>query len=463
MEEQAANALIARDTANLQNQMTRAQLADQAQERRLMNEEFPLIDSYMKGVREYELNPEANQLPQKPSVRSLTYRAQIDQLDNRIKEITPAYEAMQVKKRIFENKMQMRLNELKEADRLSRESGIDITIPMQNDPLGIGVGVDPIKKSMALQRTRGLYQAKAFNSPQDYIALPDEELVNLIPGYTVDQISAARANGTLTDIIASQKNLPTAAMRNTNEFIDNLTKLNQLSGVEMDEKTIQAFRTRMQGLGGRLREAPEKTRQAIDNQFAVLETIDDFRNRIRDFEERNPGRKFSEFLGIIPRKYTDTLALFEEEKDPVRREALEIAADFQGIRNGVLATRSGLTVTAGEDQRLSAEIGSLNDKNMLVKLDRFRSKQERALRDTLARNAEYMLGDYYTQYYFSKPGTSPLSINTTPSMPQRGPGPQLAPITKAKALQIFREAGGNKARAEELARQQGFDPEKRAD
>jgi len=142
------------------------------------------------------------------------------------------------------------------------------------------------------------------------------------------------------------------------------------------------------GGGGRLKALEPKTATKLEEEFAVMETIDGLQDGISEFEARYPNKKFTDFLGAIPSTEIKIRSLIQTEKDPMKQEALGLLADFMGVVNRTARTTSGLNVTEGEAKRITQEIGGSFDKNSIIKLDRYRKRIEQSARGTIGRNIE---------------------------------------------------------------------------
>jgi hypothetical protein len=196
--------------------------------------------------------------------------------------------------------------------------------------------------------------------------------------------------------------------KNTDLFIEAAKAKAAASGQELTPVKEAELRQTFIGGGGRLKPLEAKTATKLEDEFAVMETIDSLQDGIAAFEKQYPGKKFTDFLGAIPATEVKIRSLIETEKDPMKQEALGLLADFMGVVNRTARTTSGLNVTESEGKRIAQEIGGSFDKNSLIKLDRFRNRIERSARGTIGRNIDKALPSFYERW-----STTPFGTRTT--------------------------------------------------
>jgi len=205
-----------------------------------------------------------------------------------------------------------------------------------------------------------------------------------------------------------EKSKTGAVGKNTDLFIEAAKAKAKASGQELTPVKEAELRQTFIGAGGRLKPLADKTATKLEDEFAVMETIDSLQDGIAEFEKQYPGKKFTDFLGAIPATEVKIRSLIETEQDPVRKEALGLLADFAGVVNRTARTTSGLNVTEGEGKRITQEIGSVFDKNSIIKLDRFRKRIEQSARGTIGRNIDKSLPSFYERW-----STTPVGTRTT--------------------------------------------------
>jgi len=205
-----------------------------------------------------------------------------------------------------------------------------------------------------------------------------------------------------------EKSKTGAVGKNTDLFIEAAKAKAAASGQELTPVKEAELRKTFIGGGGRLKPLEAKTATKLEDEFAVMETIDSLQDGIAAFEKQYPGKKFTDFLGAIPATEVKIRSLIETEKDPMKQEALGLLADFMGVVNRTARTTSGLNVTESEGKRIAQEIGGSFDKNSLIKLDRFRNRIERSARGTIGRNIDKALPSFYERW-----STTPFGTRTT--------------------------------------------------
>jgi hypothetical protein len=205
-----------------------------------------------------------------------------------------------------------------------------------------------------------------------------------------------------------EKSKTGAVGKNTDLFIEAAKAKASASGQDLTPVKEAELRQTFIGGGGRLKPLEAKTATKLEDEFAVMETIDSLQDGISEFEKQYPGKKFTDFLGAIPTTEVKIRSLIQTEKDPMKQEALGLLADFMGVVNRTARTTSGLNVTESEGKRIAQEIGGSFDKNSLIKLDRFRNRIERSARGTIGRNIDKALPSFYERW-----STTPFGTRTT--------------------------------------------------
>ena len=231
------------------------------------------------------------------------------------------------------------------------------------------------------------------------------------------QIPTEIASQALLAAEAGEKSKMGAVGKNTDLFIEAAKAKAKASGQELSPAKEAELRQTFIGGGGRLKALEAKTATKLEDEFAVMETIDSLQDGIAEFESRYPGKKFTDFLGAIPTTEIKIRSLVQTEKDPVRQDALELLADFMGVVNRTARTTSGLNVTESEGKRIAQEIGGSFDKNSLIKLDQFRKRIERSARGTIGRNIDKSLPSFYERWSTTPFGTRTTAAYSVPGVP----------------------------------------------
>ncbi len=233
----------------------------------------------------------------------------------------------------------------------------------------------------------------------------------------VGQIPQEIAPQALLAAESFEKSKQGAVAKNTDLFIEAAKAKAKASGQELSPAKEAELRQTFIGGGGRLKPLEAKTATKLEDEFAVMETIDSLQDGIAEFESRYPGKKFTDFLGAIPTTEIKIRSLVQTEKDPMKQDALELLADFMGVVNRTARTTSGLNVTESEGKRIAQEIGGSFDKNSLIKLDQFRKRIERSARGTIGRNIDKSLPSFYERWSTTPFGTRTTAAYSVPAVP----------------------------------------------
>jgi len=379
----------------LQNQARDLQLTEAVEEKRAQVADFRLYSQFMRDLDNWKLNPIGRTPPERPDITSKQFNASIDAVMNQSKEMLPAY---QLGKEIEETR-KFKTQQQAERIRLARElEGSTNEKIIKDDPNALGgIGIDDAALARAQAADRERKQSIELLRSMPMGVRP--EALKAVPGLnlTPQQI----------EVISSMSGgFPTAAERNTRAGVDARVEYLNSIGIEPDEKAVAKLKSQLQLSGGRLAPLPAKEASQLNNDFAALEAIDVFNEDIKKFEaDYGPG-SFKNYLGFLPQKYQDIETRLREATSDKDKEAFAILSEFSGVRNGVLKTRSGQTVTQQEQQRVNSEIGSEGDKNTLIRINRFRRNKENEVRGVIERFSDNLLPSYYQDYALTPRGTS---------------------------------------------------------
>ena len=264
--------------------------------------------------------------------------------------------------------------------------------------------IDAVAPKMS-QQTLGKEQRETASRIGSYARLGKPAVESLIESGGIPQDIAQQ---TLLAAESFDKSKIGAVGKNTDLFIEAAKAKAKAVGQDLSPAKEAELRQTFIGGGGRLKPLADKTATKLEDEFAVMETIDSLQDGIAEFESRYPGKKFTDFLGAIPTTEIKIRSLVQTEKDPVRQDALGLLADFMGVVNRTAKTTSGLNVTVEEGKRIAQEIGGSFDKNSIIKLDQFRKRIERSARGTIGRNIDKSLPSFYERW-----STTPVGTRTT--------------------------------------------------
>lgn len=279
-------------------------------------------------------------------------------------------------------------------------------------------GTYKIDDNLLAQKLKKEEQLKTASEVASYAKLGVPAVQRMIESGQIPEEISQQA------LIAAQafdKSKQGAVEKNVNLFIDSAKARAAASGIPLSDAREAELRQSFISGGGRLKPLPERMATKLEDEFAVMETIDALSDGVSDFEKRYQGKKFADFLGKIPSTEMGIKSLFAEEKDPMKKEALGLLADFMGVVNGTARTTSGLNVTTSEAKRIAQEIGGFFDKNSMIKLDRFRDRIERSARGTIGRNIDRSLPSFYERWSMTPFGTRTTAVYSVPAVPFQPP------------------------------------------
>lgn len=305
------------------------------------------------------------------------------------------------------------VNQLAGAIEFANKNGLHDVVWQNNNGLNEYGQIDPTKAKSILDAVTP--KMTAFTTQKEQ--LDKASKIGAFARLGKDAVQSMVDSGQIPKELAPQallaaetfeKSKQPVVAKNTDLFVEAARAKAKASGSELSPVQEADLRKTFIAGGGRLKPLEAKTSTKLEDEFAVMETIDNLQDGIAAFEKQYPGKKFTDFLGAIPTTETKIRSLIETEKDPMKQEALGLLADFMGVVNRTARTTSGLNVTESEGKRIAQEIGSAFDKNSLIKLDRYRQRIERSARGTISRNIDKALPSFYERW-----STTPFGTRTT--------------------------------------------------
>jgi hypothetical protein len=397
LQQQAADQIIQNRQRELQTKIMDANLAATLREQEAMNTEFGTFNELQQGIADFLNSGGENvPLPKVPVFKSKTYQAEALKAISGLEQYSTRAKLSAARSNYEKN----RANTV--ADLLNL--GIDVTDPRTGQ----------INEELYQQSIPKLAEFKqAQQLPQEI----REELTQIDATTPfAERVKKAR------DLADQRKaGLPTAVMRNVSSLVDNRVKLAELNGAPLSEKEVESVRKSAIEAGGKLRPLDASIFKQLSGNFAALGAVDYLLGEIKQFEA-DTKRPFTDFIGLIPAKKQEIASRFAEEKDPVKRRAIGILSDFYGTLNEVGRAVSGLTVTEGERSRIESEIGSRFDKNTIIKLNAYKDRMDRSVRNAIRMNVDRDLPDFAERFAATEPGTSIFELYEQTS-PQKAATP----------------------------------------
>lgn len=228
----------------------------------------------------------------------------------------------------------------------------------------------------------------------------------------------------------------TALQKNVRAIVD----AQRRSGLVKDETEAAALEANLFRNGGKLPTLSETGREKLSDKTAALDLTDQVNDEIEGFDAKYGKGEFDRYIGRFDAPIDQIMDIVRKRNRPEDVAALEVLTKFAGIRNRTLKTRSGGTVTEGEGRRLADELGDKADKNLPVKL--------RVFRDGLRNDLKLAVGamDNLT-----------LPKNLVDVIEGRATRSEsTGSLSREKAMEFLRQAGGDKEKARKLARDSGF-------
>jgi hypothetical protein len=416
---QTADQLMRQRQYDLQNKIQSKAYADALAESEAQNLEYDAFQNFNQQVSDFlNSTTEGAAMPALPRFKSKQFNQEATRLVNGLEPYSARAELIkkQAKLAAFTDQLEgKRIDEAKKYGALTRTADGKYVI---DDTL------------IAKKRTEEEQLGKA--SKLGSIArLGTQAVQSLIDTGQIPQEIAAQS---LLAAQSFEKSKTSAVGKNTDLFIEAAKAKAKASGQELTPVKEAELRQTFIGAGGRLKALDAKTATKIEDEFAVMETIDSLQDGIAEFEKQYPGKKFTDFLGAIPSTEIKIRSLIQTERDPMKQDALELLADFMGVVNRTARTTSGLNVTESEGKRIAQEIGGSFDKNSIIKLDQFRKRIERSARGTIGRNIDKALPSFYERW-----STTPFGTRTTAAY--SAPGVSFQSSTQSTDLMSNEEIG----------------------
>jgi hypothetical protein len=390
---QTADQIMRQRQADLQNKIQSKAYADALAESEAQNQEYEAFQNFNQQVADFlNSSTEGASMPALPRFKSKQFNQEATRLINGLEPYSARAELLkkQAKLAAFTDQLEAkRIDDARKYGALTRTADGNYVI---DDAL------------ISKKRTEEEQLGKA-SKLGTLGRLGKNTVQSMIDSGQIPQEIAPQA---LLAAESFEKSKTGAVGKNTDLFIEAAKAKAKASGQELSPVKEAELRQTFIGGGGRLKPLEAKTATKLEDEFAVMETIDSLQDGISEFEKRYPGKKFTDFLGAIPTTEVKIRSLIETEKDPMKQEALGLLADFMGVVNRTARTTSGLNVTESEGKRIAQEIGGSFDKNSLIKLDRFRNRIERSARGTIGRNIDKALPSFYERW-----STTPFGTRTT--------------------------------------------------
>jgi hypothetical protein len=390
---QTADQIMRQRQADLQNKIQSKAYADALTESEAQNQEYEAFQNFNQQVSDFlNSSTEGAAMPALPRFKSKQFNQEATRLINGLEPYSARAELIkkQAKLAAFTDQLEgKRIDEARKYGALTRTADGNYVI---DDAL------------ISKKRTEEEQLGKA-SKLGTLGRLGKNTVQSMIDSGQIPQEIAPQA---LLAAESFEKSKTGAVEKNTDLFIEAAKAKAKASGQELSPVKEAELRQTFIGGGGRLKPLGDKTATKLEDEFAVMETIDSLQDGIAAFEKQYPGKKFTDFLGAIPATEVKIRSLIETEKDPMKQEALGLLADFMGVVNRTARTTSGLNVTESEGKRITQEIGGSFDKNSLIKLDRFRNRIERSARGTIGRNIDKALPSFYERW-----STTPFGTRTT--------------------------------------------------
>lgn len=398
---QAADQVMRQRQYDLQNKIQSNAYAQALAEQEAQANEFDTFQNFNQQVADFLNNAtEGAAMPALPRFKSKQFNQEATRLINGLEPYSARSELIkkQAKLAAFTDQLEAkRIDDARKYNALTRKDD----------------GTYVIDDALIAKKRLEEEQLGKASKLAGFAKLGKETVQSMIDAGQIPQEIAAQA---LLTAESGEKSKRGAVEKNTDLFIQAAKEKAKAAGQELTPYQEGELKKSFIASGGRLRPLEAKTATKLEDEFAVMESIDELQDGISEFEKRYPGKKFTDFLGAIPATEVKIRSLIETEKDPMRKEALGLLADFSGVVNRTARTTSGLNVTESEGKRITQEIGGSFDKNSLIKLDQYRKRIERSARGTINRNLDKALPSFSERWASTPFGTRTTAAYSAPGV-----------------------------------------------
>jgi hypothetical protein len=400
---QLADQAMRKEHYDIQNKIATDNAKRTLDEQNAFNQDLPFIQDWQSKFLKWNAagNPNAPFPIPPTNLKSATGLKMLGDMSGPVLQSLPMMQNRWYAKQAYDDQ----LNALNEDVKILRANGQFDLVNQYNAGVGQDGKINP--------EAAKAFQAAALPFKQEEEALknlPQELKVELLQVSKDGKPLAERIKIASENLEARKSKQPTAVIRNANALVESRSRLAELSGRPLSEQQKQQLKSNAMDAGGKLKPLDVQDAKNLSGDFSTLESTDYLLGKISDFEKQN-NVNFSDYIGIIPANVDKIKSRLSEEKDPKKREAIGILADFYGILNNVSRLTSGLTVTADERSRIENRIGSTFDKNSLIKLKSYRDETERKMRGLIQRNLlDRDLPSFAEAYVSTKFGTPVYSL-----------------------------------------------------
>ena len=348
----------------LQRKARDMQLAEAVEEKTAQVADFRLFNDFMRGLDNWAMNPTGNQMPERPQITSKVFNAAIDGKMNQYREMLPAYQEAQANKELIETKRRFMVDEKNEDLRRIRESGIDYTIPDNNEPLGYRR--DPVKYEQAMKTLGRNQMMRSVSGAAELSMLDPKDIADAtgrdpqVIQKVLEQTGGAR--------IAFNKE-PAAI-----QYADRLKKTLEESGIELtqaeyDEAVLRGMAgTNALNVGAKelgMLKSENKAIKLIDNNIAKIE----------EFNAKYGPNAFATFVGPIDSMVVEQFAsrFPADKRQAAILDAKNIFSNMSRVIQEYRLQNFGTALTLTEVQRFLQIIRDPNSADYERSLKNFRN------------------------------------------------------------------------------------------
>ena len=378
---QVADQVMRQKTADLQSQIQQLHLRDALEDKEAQLQDAPAFYDYQKQVNNYlSSTSDTAPLPSPPQFKSKAFRLESENLMKQLQDFSPRKAMMEAQANTKQLRIAAQTQKLRNANDLLAVAGVDVFDPETGQ----------LDETLYKESIPMLPHVTAYNKSSQAVR---ERTSSLMSGEGLSFKDALiKSSKELSDIKMAPKD--TALKRNADYFEAALREDAKATGKPLDEEFISAKMVKFMASGGRIPQMPALLAKAMDDKFAVLESVYTLEDRTTKFDSTYGAGEFEKTLGLIQTKFRDVEALFLAEKNPKKKAALSVMSDFSALLNQKARTTSGLTVTEGEANRIRQEVGAVFDANTLTKLAALKRRDEVHLKGEVMRNIDYQLPKY---------------------------------------------------------------------